>query len=556
MSDSPSPRTAGQDSGQAHPGQAHPGQAHPAGTLETRRALFQSLRQEFEAPVDAIVHYASMLREDAAKLSDPSFASDLERIETGGRSLLAMIDELLVLDGASALAELDDEAFASRVRHDLRTPLNHIIGYSELLLEEAPEVEEAGGLVPDLERVLGAARKLLARIDDLLTLSRTEEGREAALGDRTAHVLIRDMAAALAPGSGRPRGAGQIPSRILVVDDNEDNRTVLVRRLERQGHAPTEAVDGEQALALLARGSFDLVLLDMLMPRMNGYEALARMKEDEALRAIPVIMITALDETVSVVRCLELGAEDYLTKPFNPTVLDARIGASLEKKHFRDREVDYLRQIEEEKQRTESLLRVILPEEIAEELKANGEVPPRRYPKVAVLFTDVVGFTSYCDTHGAEDMVGALQQLVEGFEAIAERHGLEKIKTIGDAFMATAGLLAPVDNPALRCVRSGLDMVAESRQLAGGWEVRVGVHVGDVVGGIVGHKKYQFDIWGDTVNTASRMESHGVPGGVNLSRDAWEQVRRHCHGHSRGTLPIKGKGEMEMFQVEGLRQSS
>ncbi len=529
------------------PAEASPGGSNPG--TRTRSVFVANLRQELRSPASAVLSFSVMLLEDAASLADESFRADLGKIHGAAQELLTRVDALLEARGPGAVPAAG-ASLAATVRHELRTPLNHIIGYGEMLAEDAPGLGHERFL-PDLDRLLAAARRMLGQIEEVVALPGLEshEGAEAATGG----LSIGDVAAALRPLQGRSRAAGSRPGRVLVVDDNLMNRQVLARRLERQGHTVATAEDGEEALERLAAADFDLVLLDMLMPRLPGHEVLDRMKRSERLRELPVIMITALDETASIARCLELGAEDYLTKPFIPAVLDARVGACLEKKHLRDREVLYLRQIEDEKQRTERLLRVILPEEIIHELRETHGVRCRRHPDVAVLFADVVGFTSYCHGRDADELVAALQQLVEGFEEIAERQGLEKIKTIGDAFMATAGLLVPVENPVLSSVRAGLEMVEWCRNLSSAWQVRVGIHCGEVIAGVVGHKKYQFDVWGDTVNTASRVESNGVSGRVSLSAEAWQRVSSVCQGTSRGNVMVKGKGEMELFLVEGLR---
>ena len=207
---------------------------------------------------------------------------------------------------------------------------------------------------------------------------------------------------------------------LLVVDDNEDNRYTLTRRLKREGYTNlTTANDGREALEALAGQPFDLVLLDIMMPVMNGYEVLEHINGDEALRDIPVIMISALDELESVVRCIELGAEDYLSKPFNATLLKARVSASLEKKRLRDQEASYLDQLENEQERSDKLLHAILPPGAVQELKATDTIQPRRYEEVAVLFCDIVGFTEYCDRTPPETVVGQLQELVQVFEEIA-----------------------------------------------------------------------------------------------------------------------------------------
>jgi class 3 adenylate cyclase len=285
-----------------------------------------------------------------------------------------------------------------------------------------------------------------------------------------------------------------------------------------------------------------------MMPVMNGYEVLEHIKSDMALRDIPVIMISAVDEMESIVRCIKAGAEDHLPKPFNASLLKARIGASLEKKRLRDQESIYLKQIEVEKKRADDLLHATLPAAAVHELKATNAVRPRRFEDVAVLFCDVVGFTSYCDKHTPEEVVSHLQALVIEFEEIAARYGLEKIKTVGDAFMATAGLLQHVEVPAAASVQAGFDMIAASRQLEAGWDVRVGIHIGPVVGGVIGRKQYLFDIWGDTVNIAARIVDQADPGTVLVSDTVWRNLGDLFRGSSKGLVELKGKGDIELIQ--------
>jgi len=518
-----------------------------------RAALLSHLRHELRTPVNAVLGYSEMLIEDAEGSPAEALLEDLRKVNSAGQVLLKLINELL--DASQLERHRDDlEAFGTRARHDLRTPVNAILGYTEMLLEDAdgPGLEP---VVADIQKIHAAGRKLLERIEDIVQLSQVEAGqRDLTSGAADDSVMIRDVVSAIRPLSERAAAAPDVAgSRILIVDDNEINRDMLSRRLTREGYALATAENGRVALDMIRAESFDLVLLDVMMPEMNGYEVLSEIKSSETLRHIPVIMISALDEIDSVVRCIEGGAEDYLPKPFNPVLLKARIGASLEKKRLRDREVLHLRQIEEEKQRVEQLLHVILPHEIVEELKNHGYVKPKRYDNVAVLFCDIVGFTPYCAGREPEEIFGSLQELVEAYEELALRHDLQKIKTIGDSFMATAGAIRAMPLPALNAVRCGLEMLAAAQRLSAHWSVRVGIHVGPVMAGVVGHRQYLFDIWGDTVNTAARVESHGRNGAVNVSAAAWGQVADHCHGTSLGLLRLKGLGEMEVFRVDGLK---
>ena len=515
--------------------------------VRAKAALLAHMRHELRTPVNAILGYSEMLLEDAQEGGrDSTFVDDLQKIHAAGETLLALINEILDAGRIERMGgDVDLQDYGAKIRHGLRTPVDSVIGYSEMLLEDAPAETAA-----DLERILTSGRRLLGLLEDLVRQAgATTDDTQARLDGDTAATMIEDVMSAIRPGEERSTDTG----RLLVIDDNEINRDMLSRRLERQGHTVKTAASGREGLERLAAEEFDLVLLDVMMPDLNGFQVLERLKADPARRHLPVIMISALDEIESVVRCIEMGAEDYLPKNFNPTLLRARIGACLEKKRLRDREASHLREIEEGKRRSDELLHVILPHEIVEELKANNSVKPRRYENVAVMFCDIVGFTPYCAKREPEEVVARLQELIEAFEELAVKHELQKIKTIGDSFMATAGAIRPLENPVLNAVRCGLDMVHTSRELAAHWEVRCGIHVGPVMAGIVGHRQYLFDLWGDTVNTAARVESNGVPGAVNVSGPAWNAVASRCRGESRGLISLKGLGDMEVFRIDALR---
>ncbi len=339
---------------------------------------------------------------------------------------------------------------------------------------------------------------------------------------------------------------------ILIVDDIEDNRYTLTRRLRRQGYDNlVEAGNGREALEILDQRPVDLLLLDIMMPEIDGYEVLERVKADDSLRHVPVIMISALDEMESVVRCIKLGAEDYLPKPFNATLLKARVEASLERKRLRDNEVAHLAEIERARSRADELLHAILPAGAVAELKATDRVEPRRHDDVVVLFCDIVGFTSYCDHNTPERVVTELQELVARFENLVDGHGMEKIKTVGDAFLATAGLLREVESPVEAAVRCGLAMTAAAREVEPHWDVRVGLHVGPVVAGIVGSRQFLFDLWGDTVNLAARITDEASAGALCLSEDAWRRVDGAFEARDRGEVEIKGKGLVALFEISG-----
>jgi adenylate cyclase len=349
------------------------------------------------------------------------------------------------------------------------------------------------------------------------------------------------------------------PARILIVDDEPFNRDVLAQELELLDHDPVAAVHGRDALDRLVGETFDLILLDIMRPEMDGFELLRHLKDDARLRHIPVLMISALDDHDSVVRCIALGAEDHLPKPFDPVLLKARIGACLEKKRWHDQEVAYLtrierqmQEIERERARADRLLHAILPPSAVAELKARDRVTPKRYEQVAVLFGDIVSFTPYCERHPAEEVVANLDRLTRACEELVSAHGLEKIKTVGDCVVATANLLEPHPDPVLASVRCAFAMADAAEANPASWQIRIGIHVGPVVAGVVGQSKFTFDVFGDTVNVAARLSDYGADGAIYLSEPAWRQLDGRVRAQPLGPVALKGKGEIAVYRCDGV----
>jgi adenylate cyclase len=346
-------------------------------------------------------------------------------------------------------------------------------------------------------------------------------------------------------------------ARVLIVDDEPMNVDLLEQERELLGHDTVGARDGREALDVLARTPVDLVLLDIMMPQLDGYDVLRRIKADAGLRHLPVIMISALDQLASVVRCIELGAEDYLPKPFEPVLLAARVGACLDKKRLHDREAAHLRRIEEqlriierERERSDRLLHAILPAPAVAELKATARVTPRRHEDVAVLFADLVAFTAWCETHAPEQVVADLDRLARDCEALVDGHGLEKIKTLGDGFLATGNLLEPLADPVLASVRCAAAMQAAAAASPAGWRLRAGIHVGPVVAGVVGRSKFSFDLWGDTVNVAARLAALGSEAAIYLSGEAWERTAGRCRCTPLGPIELRGGRRVVVYRCE------
>lgn len=354
-------------------------------------------------------------------------------------------------------------------------------------------------------------------------------------------------------------------SVVLLVDDNATNLQVLYQTLAPRGYKLLAARSGEDAIAIARQAPPDLILLDIMMPGMDGLETCRLLKADTELRNVPVLFLSAIDDATKKAEGLRCGAVDYVTKPFHADEVDARVAthlriSQLERKlRERNDELELAnahavlerKSAEQERRRADELLHVILPAPTVAELKATDRVHPRRWENVSVLFADIVGFTSYCDDREPEDVLPVLQTLTERFEEIAASHGLLKIKTIGDAFMAAKGLFVPAENPTLDAMRAGVALIEATRELGRGFDLRVGVHTGPVIAGVVGGGRYCFDLWGDTVNTAARMESHGTPGHVTCATTLRHHLDAEFEAIERGIVSVKGKGEIELVAVAG-----
>jgi class 3 adenylate cyclase len=527
------------------------------------RALLAYVQQELSAPAEAIAGYAEILLDEAERNGHGEFRDDLEKIHAASRSLIDVIASLVSRSRAPTRGPGEDsEDYRRHLRHDLRTPINAIKGYGEMLREDAAGVDDAQALVSDLNRLLEEASRLLERIDGLVSFSLPEtdapaNDAEIGSGPVSAMVAFRFVASVQPISENEADSVAVQPSRILVVDDNASNRELLKRRLERQGHSVALAENGSRSLEMLREAPFDLILLDLLMPDISGFDVLSILKSDPALRDIPVIVISALNEIDSIVRCIQAGADDYLAKPFDPVLLRARIGSSLEKKHLRDREREALDALRIEKERSEQLLLNILPAPIIARLKSGETVIADHVSDVTILFADFVGFTELSSRLSAPELVGVLGRVFSAFDGLALKFGVEKIKTIGDAYMVACGLFDDRDDHAHAVADMALAM-AETLDILNDTlptplEIRMGINSGDVVAGVIGAHKFIYDIWGDAVNVASRLESSSLPGRIQVSASTYEHLGGDFILAPRDGLKIKGKGAMEAFFLTGRR---
>ena len=342
---------------------------------------------------------------------------------------------------------------------------------------------------------------------------------------------------------------------ILVVEDNDMISEPLILLLELQGYEVDWAANGRVAVNKVHERPYDLILLDIMMPEMNGFDVLSYLKNNPDLRHIPVVMLSALDDIQSIVQCIKLGAEDYLFKPFDRTLLKARIEASLDRKRWYDQEQEYLEQLKQERRKADELLLNILPKPVSERLKQGQEIIADGFEEVTVLFADIVDFTALSEKLSPTEIVQLLNKIFSAFDELADHYCLEKIKTVGDEYMVVGGLPTPRDDHAEAIAEMAMAMLTALTEVSDQHDIplhmRIGINSGPVVAGVIGKRKFAYDLWGDTVNTASRMETYSLANHIQVSRTTYELLQNKFLFEPRGEIDVKGKGQMSAFFLKG-----
>ena len=525
------------------PARLAPAPSDPALTSEA----IKHLRHDLRTPLNQMIGYCEMIIETVTESGPPEMLDDLQRLCGAGGELLTVLNESLaqwkVETGQVDLIGL---------RRAMLGPLNAFVGYRDLCTENAQQ-QERNEILSDLAKIDLATNNLRKLLEDGTFAQRNAALSQATMAPFPTSLTVAPMAPA-APAVGSATTPALPPrGRILVVDDEPLNREMLLRRLAKMGFTTKGASNGQVALEVMAHEPFDLVLLDIMMPVMDGYETLDRLKADRRLKHIPVVMLTALDEVASTVRCIEAGAEDYVPKPFNPVILRARIGASLEKKRLRDQERSFLEEIQAERAKSERLLLNVLPKAIGERLKAGEQTIVDAVPVATVMFADIVGFTRIAAEYPAARTVSLLNEIFSEFDALSELARVEKIKTIGDAYMVVGGVPLPQADHAVRCARLAFHMLEAMRRFnlrhQFKWQIRIGIHTGPLVAGIIGSTKFSYDLWGDTVNIASRLESHGEPDIPQVSQATADLLKDRFVLEVRGDVDLRNRGITKTYRL-------
>ncbi len=522
-----------------------------------RKLDLSKIRHDLRTPINHILGYCEMLQED--EQLPAIFAPDLAKIHAGGRQLEALITEYF-----------DEETFETkrgdvhRLCHDLRTPVNQIIGYSEILQEQAEEISRKKYL-PDLRKIRDAAALWLGLMEEHLLPTVTGADGASVLGSEFEGSRILSPGITFqSPAASATARAREVHGRLLVVDDDESNRDMLSRRLQHDGYTVQTAANGVDALRLLRSSPFDLVLLDLIMSGLDGYQVLLKIKHDPALREIPVLMLSALDQEGGIARCIEQGAEDYIAKPFRPVFLRARIEASLEKKRLRD--LDRLRLVE--LGRAHELVRRAFGRYVSEEVATRILQSPEGLElggeerEVTILMSDLRGFTALIARLAPQHVVALLNLYLEAMVEVISRYGGTIDEIIGDAILVLFGAPLPSEDHAAKAVACGLAMqlamadVNQRLKAKGATELEmgIGINTGRVIVGNIGSlRRTKYAAVGFNVNLAGRIESFTTGGQVLISESTRAAIQSPLRLDAQFSVEPKGAAQsLQLHEVGGI----
>jgi len=341
--------------------------------------------------------------------------------------------------------------------------------------------------------------------------------------------------------------------KILLVDDMSIIIDIIISHLEEMGQdfIYIKANNGRDACKIAMQSLPDLIIMDWEMPKMTGIDALSLLKKNEKTKDIPVIISSGFSDAKNVRQALETGAIDYIRKPIDPIELTARvrsvIALNTSIRALKQKQIE----LEDERSKVEKILKGIIPERIFNELKINGSSKPQRYKNSSIMFADLVGFTEKTCCMSPKRLINELNDIFSAFDNIIKKHKCTRIKTIGDAYLAVSGLPDSCEQHAINIVKAAIEFRYYITNRNEGhhtkWEITIGIHSGDIIGSLIGKENFLFDIFGENVNTAARVESQCSPMDIALSQATYNLVKNEFNIESKGLVELKGMKKMELF---------
>ncbi len=457
----------------------------------------------------------------------------------GIRLAREFLPDLILMD--VSLPGLDGLAATKALRAEAATRHLTVIA----LTAHAMKGDEARALEAGCKGYLAKPIDTRTFVDQVAAFIPSGKSRQTEPDTASPSPMQNEVLIPITPAAARVR-----PHRglVLVVDDEPANRSLLRDPLEVHGYEILEADHGEQALQMIAQRPPDVILLDVMMPGMDGYEVCRRLKGDDRTLAIPILMVTALSERKERLMGIAAGANDFLTKPVDMVEVTLRVGHAARGKALFD-------QLQAERANVERLLLNTLPSPIAERMK-RGEVNiADQHPDVSVLVADLVGFTVLTAHIGPHQVVCLLNEIFSGFDDLAGQHGLEKIKTMGDAYMVAGGVPLPRSDHAEAIVQMALDCQQQverfNRSYNTSIHLRIGIGTGPVVAGVIGRRKFSYDLWGSTVNLACRLAALDHTAGILVSEATCERLKHKYRFENGRSIDVKGLAGEKVYDLCG-----
>lgn len=503
--------------------------------INSSNFLYKKFKHDLKNPINAMIGYSEYIIEDIESDEYIIHISDINSIFKICKTINDKIEQ--------SFKNIDDELIdIDSFQFDLRSNLCSVIGLIEMILdrqnnETFNDDDEFSNCINNIYK---SCKTLLEIIENIKIYIKENPSKSKNTGLRA---IQNDQYKSFKNKINTIKYTG----KILIIDDDVLNAELMLKILDKLDHEVTISHNADDALNAISLERFDLILLDIIMPNVNGIELLQMIKKNNHYFDVPIIMLSALDDLESIVDCINLGADDYITKPIDKILLNARINSCLEKKVYRDKEKDYLRRIKKEEKKSNDLLLNIMPESIAERLKAGEVNIADRFENVSVLFADISDFTSYSSNVSPKVIVEELNNIFSVFDDLVDKYNAEKIKTIGDNYMIASGIPYKNRLHAETIIDLALEMKDAVKNINQDLGVKIGISSGEVVAGVIGKRKFIYDLWGDTVNVASRMEKYGKNHQIHVSKDTYNIVKNKYNFSEKNIIDVKGKGKMETF---------
>ena len=515
------------------------------------KVLLGNIKHDLTNPINAILGYAELITDYLKEGKNDQFISDVNKIHESGSLLFEILNEYFTNNNGENHQIISEVIDIRELQFAVRTPISTILGLTELLSEDTrkDKISDGNDINEFLRKIYESGKLFLSQINELNKFSKKTV--EELLKIYKTDLYSKESSIKLYKNNTFkfPSGKGNI----LIVEDDSSNLELLDKIISKSMHQTYCAASAKAGLEFLKdpQIDIDIVLLDLIMPEMNGFELLKIIKDDNALHHIPVIMLSGMDDLEATAECINIGADDFLFKPISTVLLNARIKNALEKKFFHDKELKYQEQIKIEQEKSDKLLLNILPRSIAERLKNGESLIADDFEDSTVLFADLAGFTKLSSTISATDVVMQLNSIFSLFDGLIVKYSLEKIKTIGDCYMLAGGVPKPISNHAESVVKMALDMLETIEQINTktdqSLKIRIGINSGPVSAGVIGKEKFIYDLWGDTVNVANRMETFGANDKIHVSHNIFLQLKDLYSFDKREQMDIPGKGKMQTY---------